>query len=456
MADNPPLDLNAPQPSPGAPVQPPGGAPAQVPPGAPQPGAPPPTPDEAARALDDLDELLTRIPGAARLAAEVRDLRDLLVNRRAPRIAVLGRRGSGKSSLANALLGAEVLPVGAVEDTTRSAGWTDVTVHGRTLRWLDTPGLRAGAAPERRSEVERALTVEAPDVVLWLCKATQVDSGIDEDLEEVRAVLAVLTRVRPKTPAPRVVAVVTKVDELAPLAVKAPPYDADEDKRRNIQQAVEVLRGHLARVGITVADVVPVGAYQRFREDARIADWRWNLPVLATAVFAALPRPAQVEAARAFDGVTALRRKLAMRVVGTATSVAFVVGATPLPIADLALLLPLQSGMLTSVVYIAGRGLGPRAVTEWLTGLGMNVGAGLGLREAVRAVLKLVPGLGATVAGAVAATGTWALGVAAVKYFVDGVTAAESRAAFDRAAREGAPPQARGDGGDAPRREGDG
>src|SRR5581483_6667349 len=44
---------------------------------APPPGSSPqgqPPPDEAARALADLDELLVRIPKAAGLAAEVRDL----------------------------------------------------------------------------------------------------------------------------------------------------------------------------------------------------------------------------------------------------------------------------------------------------------------------------------------------------------------------------------------------
>ena len=57
----------------------------------------------------------------------------------------------------------------------------------------------------------------------------------------------------------------------------------------------------------------------------------------------------------------------------------------------------------------------------------------------LRAALKLVPGVGATISGAVAATGTWALGVAAVRYFIDGVSVEEARKAFSQAAEEGPP-----------------
>src|SRR5581483_10273550 len=100
----------------------------------------------------------------------------------------------------------------------------------------------------------------APDVVLWLCKATQVDAGVDEDLAELRAVLDVLARHRPHGPPTPLVAVVTKVDELQPPVPRAPPYEGD--KRQAIDAAVTVLRGHLERVGLGGTAVVPVGAYQ--------------------------------------------------------------------------------------------------------------------------------------------------------------------------------------------------
>lgn len=395
---------------------------------------------DTAKALDDVEELLKRIPGARRVVTEVQELRALLVDRRPPRVAALGRRGVGKSSLANALLGVEAAPVGAVEDTTQVAGWYDVTSAGRSVRWLDTPGLRAGSEPGRREAVEKALRAEAPDVVLMLVKATQVDAGIDDDLAEVKALLGALGEKKPA-----VIAVLTRCDELAATRPKAPPFDHDPERREAIAQAVTLLRSHAERAGVAVKDVVPVVTWQRFKDGARVSDWRWNLETLGAAIFEALPTNARVEAARAMERAASLRRKVAMRVVGTATSVSVVVGATPLPVADLALLLPLQSAMLTAVVYVSGRGLGARAVTEWIGALGLNISTAIGLREAVRAILKVVPGIGATIAGAIAGTGTWALGVAAVRYFIDGGTIESSRAVFDDALKQGAPP-AEGDG----------
>ncbi len=420
---------------------------------APPPAGPPHDPEAAARALDDLDQLLQRIPGASKLANEVRDLRALLVSARPPRVAAVGRRGSGKSALANALLGRPVLAEGAVEDTTQSLAGVDLRVGGRVLHWLDTPGLRAGGEAGRTEAVARALERARPDVVLVCVRATQVDAGVDEDLAEVKALL---TKVRTLGGAPpAVLGVVTRVDELpAGTPDREPPYDADPARRAALEAAVEALGGHLKRHEIAARAVVAVGAYQRFEADTRVTDWRWNLQAFSIALFEALPREAQLEAARALEQGWVIRRRVAMRIVGTATSVALVVGATPLPVADLAFLLPLQGAMLTGVVYASGRPLGPRAVTEWLGAMGLGVGAGLSLREAVRAALKLVPGLGATLAGAVAASGTWALGTAAVRYFIDGVSVAASRKAFDEALRGGAPAEGQSSPAEAPAPEG--
>lgn len=397
----------------------------------------PPDPQETAKHLDEVEELLSRLPGAKRLLNEIKELRALLVDRRAPRIACVGRRGAGKSSLANALLGAPVLAVGSSRDTTQAPTWVDLAAQGHALRWFDTPGLRAADPDARRRDVSRALRAEAPDVVVFACRATEVDAGIDEDLDDLAAIRKAAADAKGKLP-PLVVAL-TKVDELPPQHLKAPPFDHDPAKRERIDEAAATLREHLARKGFGDAKVVPVATYTRDEGGARAVDWRWNLPALSAAIFEVLPQPAQVEAVRAFEQAHALRRRVAMRFVGTATSVAVVVGATPLPFADLAILLPLQTAMLTAIVYASGRPLGPRAVGEWLGGIGLNVSAAIGLREAVRAALKVIPGVGATLSGAVAGTGTWALGVAAVRYFVDGVSLKRSREVFDEALRDGAP-----------------
>jgi GTP-binding protein len=71
------------------------------------------------------------------------------------RVAIVGRPNVGKSSLLNLLVGRDEAIVSDVPGTTRDAIHTDLKWHGRTLRLIDTAGLR------RRSRVEEAVEVFA-------------------------------------------------------------------------------------------------------------------------------------------------------------------------------------------------------------------------------------------------------------------------------------------------------
>ena len=57
-------------------------------------------------------------PVLSSLEAELAVIEQYIVNARAPRIALVGRRGSGKSSLVNAIFGAPLAETGAVLSTT--------------------------------------------------------------------------------------------------------------------------------------------------------------------------------------------------------------------------------------------------------------------------------------------------------------------------------------------------
>ena len=108
--------------------------------------------------------------------------------------------------------------------------------------------------------------------------------------------------------------------------------------------------------------------------------------------------------------------------VKSTSAICTAVGAQPIPLADLPILTTLQLVMVSGIMYIAGRERSLRAATEFVGALGVNVGAGMVLREGARAVLKFFPGWGNVVCGMVAGAGTYALGKAAIVYFLEGVT----------------------------------
>ena len=107
------------------------------------------------------------------------------------------------------------------------------------------------------------------------------------------------------------------------------------------------------------------------------------------------------------------------------------------PAADLGILLPLQTVMVTAVIYLSGRATTFRTAGEWIGSLGL-VGAGAGARYALREVLRQALKWTGPISGALAATGTWALGQAAQRHFIEGSSMDEARSAFEAARREGA------------------
>jgi hypothetical protein len=74
-------------------------------------------------ALLRLEEMLKPLPGTTGLRDKIADLRRLLVEQRAPRVALVGRRGSGKSSLVNALFGRKVAELGHEKAQTGAGVW---------------------------------------------------------------------------------------------------------------------------------------------------------------------------------------------------------------------------------------------------------------------------------------------------------------------------------------------
>jgi uncharacterized protein (DUF697 family) len=97
--------------------------------------------------------------------------------------------------------------------------------------------------------------------------------------------------------------------------------------------------------------------------------------------------------------------------------------------------------MVSGIMYIAGRERSARSATEFVAALGVNVGAGMVLREGARAVLKFFPGWGNVVCGMVAGAGTYALGRAAIVYFLEGVTLRDARRIYASSRRKSARPK---------------
>lgn len=125
---------------------------------------------------DFLDALYALLPPGADDPAPPADLR----------VAIIGKRNAGKSSLVNALAGQERVIVSEIAGTTRDAVDVRFELDGKSVVAIDTAGLRRRKSFANRIEwfaFDRAQrAIARADVVLLLLDATEPASQVDEQL----------------------------------------------------------------------------------------------------------------------------------------------------------------------------------------------------------------------------------------------------------------------------------
>jgi uncharacterized protein (DUF697 family) len=161
---------------------------------------------------------------------------------------------------------------------------------------------------------------------------------------------------------------------------------------------------------------------------------------MMSAIARELPNEARIEMGR-LSRDRDVQAEIAQTLVKSTTAICTAIGAQPIPLADLPILTTLQLVMVSGIMYVSGRERSLRAATEFVGALGANVGAGMLLREGTRAVLKFFPGWGNLICGMVAGAGTYAIGRAAIAFFIDGVSIKDARRTYLRNRKKSAQPQ---------------
>lgn len=365
---------------------------------------------------------------------EVTKLKSFVLNARPARIAIVGRRGAGKSSLINAIFGELRAEVGDVKSQTGRGTWYSFTNETGGIDILDTRGLGESSTPEEDiyeatpvEEIKKAVQDQCPDVIMFLCKAKEVDARLEEDLHQLQQLQQTIEDVHLYNIP--IIGVVTQVDELAPLSNMEPPFDHPE-KQKNIAESVEVLRKRISDSVTTPVHVIPVAAYLEFSKEKIVYDRRWNIDGLIEYLLKELPQEAQVILAK-IAKIKSVQKKLSRTVAKSVMGVTGVIGASPIPIADMPVITSLQMSMVGTIAIISGQKLNRQSIVKFVGAMGVNIGVGLAFREIARQLVKVIPIAGNLVSGAVATAGTYAISEAAIAYFIDRKPAEEAKRIFE-------------------------
>jgi small GTP-binding protein len=190
-----------------------------------------------------------------------------------PRVGVFGKTGTGKSSLCNALFGAEIAEISDVAACTRNPQEILVQVGAAGIKLIDCPGV--GESQKRDEEYRQLYEKLLPelDLILWLVKAD--DRALSCDQEFFTEVVSPNLNGKP------FFLVLSQVDKIEPLRNWNDDKHVPGEKQ---QQNIEAKIANLADFfDVPKTQVVPVSAAEKY-----------NLVSLVNTIVFALPKDRKI------------------------------------------------------------------------------------------------------------------------------------------------------------------
>lgn len=294
-------------------------------------------------------------------------------------LLIAGRTGVGKSTLINSVFQEKMADTGQGKPVTQNT--REITKQGIPLTIFDTRGLEMVAFKETLGELEALISERCTDLdlnrhihIAWIC--VQEDGRRVEDAE-----IDLHNMLVERVPT---LAVVTKAR-------------ADNGFRAEVQRLLPKAK-----------NVV------RVRAISETLDEGYHLPPmgleeLVEATSELIPDGIQKAFTAAQRASLKYKSAQSQKVVLSAGTAAAAAGASPIPFSDVAILVPIQVGMLAKITSIFGLELSKGSLSTLVASVIGVTSATLAGRAIVTNLLKMIPGGGTLVGGAIAATTASAL-----------------------------------------------
>lgn len=381
---------------------------------------------------------------------------------RPPRIFLVGRTGVGKSSLINALCGAYVAGVSDTKCCTENAQTYECKDNDRVLmEILDTRGIAESESLDTTISAEEMLIKQisefSPDVAILMLNCMHRDD-VNSDVEFLKKVCKEYSSVN-KVRLP-VVVVVNKCDEMAPTRFKN-PADYPENKIRKISEVVQYYKGIILKNGLKIDDIIAVSSLIDWQtpdgmevdvesidklpkydiENLQIAfDGRYRIEELLDILEEAILDFEAQMGLRMASRLNEVVNRLAKHLNEIFSGISATVALTPIPVSDIYILLIIQSVLVCLIASLSGRDISLDSAKEFILGVGGIVGTGYLFRliaqQASKFLNAVFVGAGSVVSSMIAYGGTYAIGSAAIAYYIEDKTMDEAKKKFEDAKRD--------------------
>ncbi len=288
-------------------------------------------------------------------------------------VLIAGRSGAGKSTLINAVFQSNLAETGQGRPVTKNT--REIRKEGIPITILDTRGLEMSAFKDTIAELDKTVQERCSDRdtnrhihVAWICiqeDGRRVESA-EIDLHTMLAkhvpVISVITKARSDR------GFKDEVIRLLPLSkslvrVRAIPEILDEGHRLEATGLKELIEA--------TSEVIPEGKRR----------------ALAAAQKASID----------------YKKTQSQKIVAAAATAAAAAGASPIPFSDAAILAPIQIGMIAGITSAFGMELSKGTLSTLVTSAIGVGGATFAGRTIVTNLIKLFPGVGTVVGGAISA-----------------------------------------------------
>jgi len=371
----------------------------------------------------------------------------LLKGNRYPLLALIGRRGCGKSSCINAIVGQLIAEPGHVKAQTGHAKILLYRRHDNSgIDVLDTRGINEGERPQEDDIAETAvdsivsaLSKVPVDCILYLHKSKELDSGIESDLKILNEIIVKTNLKSIQIP---IIGVITHCDELEPSDIKK-PSEYDEEKLENIELAKTFFRNQLEKFAPDLHDcIVGVEAISSSVIWSKVPDengcflpkrdYRYNIDKIMDLLMNNVSMQAMFKTAQVCR-VQLIKINFANMLIKLFASVTAVISTLPVPAADSVPLSALEIWMVYTIAKLGNNKLSWDSTRKFLSMLGVSGIARYCARKVISSFSKLFPIVGYGTSAAITYSITLALGKSAIAFFLEHKSDEEVKEIFNAA-----------------------